>query len=86
MKILKHSHWIFYFLFALSCARQTAPTGGPKDSIPPTLITSIPKAGQINFKGNSIELTFSEPIFLNNPKDELLITPAIGKEFDIEAK
>ena len=86
MKILKHSHWIFYFLFALSCARQTAPTGGPKDSIPPTLITSIPKAGQINFKGNSIELTFSEPIFLNNPKDELLITPAVGKEFDIEAK
>jgi len=89
MKLLKHSHWIFYFLFvlfALSCARQTAPTGGPKDSIPPTLITSIPKAGQINFKGSSIELTFSEPIFLNNPKDELLITPAIGKEFDIESK
>ncbi|HEX6227579.1 MAG TPA: Ig-like domain-containing protein [Chryseolinea sp.] len=86
MKVLKHTHWIFYLLFALACARQTAPTGGPKDSIPPTLIASIPKQGQVNFKGTSVELSFSESILLSNPKEQILITPSIGKAFDIKAK
>lgn len=60
MKLLKHIHWIFYLLFALACARQTAPTGGPKDSIPPSLAASLPKQGQVNFKGSTVELSFSE--------------------------
>jgi len=86
MKILKHTYWIIYSLFVLGCARQTTPTGGPKDTIPPTLKTSIPKQGQVNFKGNTIELTFSETIILNNPKEQLIITPSLGKDFEFKAK
>ena len=86
MNIVKHLHWLIYSLFVLACARQTTPTGGPKDSIPPTLINSIPKHGQVNFKGKTIELTFSETIILNNPKEQLLITPSLGDKYDIKAK
>ena len=86
MKALKQTHWIIYFLFALSCARQTTPTGGPKDSIPPILINSIPKQGEVNFKGKTIALTFSEAVMLNNPKEQLIITPDLGKNVDVKAK
>ena len=86
MKLYKQLHWILYFAFILSCARQTAPTGGPKDSIPPRLVNSNPKNEQTNFRGNSMELTFSEFIQLNNPKEQLIITPSIGKEYKINAK
>ena len=86
MKILKHTHWILYTIFFLGCARQTTPTGGPKDTIPPTLTSSIPKQGQVNFKGKTIELTFSETIILNNPKEQLLITPTLGKDFTFKTK
>jgi uncharacterized protein (DUF2141 family) len=73
-------------LFLLSCAKQSSPSGGPKDSIPPTLVHSIPVQKQLNFKSNKIELTFSEFIGLNNPKDQIIITPAIGKDYKITAK
>ena len=86
MKIIKHTHWLIYSIFFLACARQTAPTGGPKDTIPPTLINSIPKQGQVNFKGKTIELTFSETIILNNPKEQLIITPTLGKDFSFKTK
>lgn len=82
MNLSKHGYLIIYLLFALSCARQTAPTGGPKDSIPPTLIASQPRPGEVNFTGKTIYLTFSENIMLNNPRDQIIVTPDLGKPVD----
>lgn len=86
MNIRNHLHWFIYPLFILGCARQTSPTGGPKDTIPPILIQSTPKDGQTNFKSRQIELVFDETIALNNAKEELIITPDIRKEYEITAK
>lgn len=86
MKLIQHSYLILYLLFVLSCARQTTPTGGPKDSIPPTLIGSSPRHGAVNFKGKNIQLTFNESILLNNPREQLIITPDLGKPVDARAK
>jgi uncharacterized protein (DUF2141 family) len=86
MKILQHSYLLIYAIFALSCARQTTPTGGPKDSIPPNLIGSNPKHGDINFKGKTIQLTFDEAILLNNPREQLIVTPDLGKPIDARVK
>ncbi len=86
MNLKRHIHWLFYGLFVLGCARQTSPTGGPKDTIPPTLNQSNPKNGQTNFNSQQIELSFDESIILNNPKDQIIITPDIRKEYDIDAK
>ena len=87
MKLNSSIRLFLYGLFVLaSCARQTTPTGGPKDSIPPRLESSNPKNGQVNFKGKTVELVFSEDVILNNPREQLIITPDIGKMPDVKTK
>ena len=86
MKVLRHSYLAIYFLFMLSCARQTAPTGGPRDTIPPTLLHSVPKSGAVNFEGQTIQLTFDEAVILNNPREQLIITPDLGKPVEARVK
>jgi uncharacterized protein (DUF2141 family) len=85
MKLRKSLHWLIFSLFILSCARQTSPTGGPKDTIPPILLRSFPVKEQTNFKDNTIELLFDEAVAVNNPKEQIIITPDINKEYDIIA-
>ncbi len=68
------------------CANQTTPMGGPKDTIPPILIKSIPEHKQKNYKNKSIELEFNENITLFNPKDEILISPSVGKDIEYKYK
>jgi uncharacterized protein (DUF2141 family) len=86
MNLKRQAHWLIYGLFFLGCARQTSPTGGPKDTIPPTLIQSNPRDGQINFKSQEFNLAFDETVILNNPKDQIIITPDIRKEYDKNVK
>ncbi len=86
MKALRHSYLALYALFILSCARQTTPTGGPRDTIPPTLIQSVPQNGTVNFQGQTIQLTFNEAVILNNPREQLIITPDLGKPVDARVK
>lgn len=83
MNLNKNLHWFLYILFLLSCARQSAPTGGPKDTIPPVLVRVIPPNEEINFNGRQIEMTFSEDVILNAPKEQLIVTPTIGKDYKI---
>jgi hypothetical protein len=64
-------------LLLFGCAQQTQPTGGPKDEMPPVLIETSPEQGTVNFKGSQVELTFSEAIQLNKPKEEIIISPAV---------
>ncbi len=73
-------------IILLGCAKQTTPTGGEKDEQPPTLIKSNPPDRQTNFKGNEIELTFDEFIQVNAARDQIIITPSIGKKFEAEAR
>jgi hypothetical protein len=86
MQISNYFLWLICGIFVLGCARQSTPTGGPKDTIPPVLIKSYPAKGQINFKDNYLELTFSEAVILNNPKEQFLITPSVGKEYKTELR
>jgi hypothetical protein len=88
MKLKKYVYWIFAlpFLIYLGCAKQTSPTGGPKDTIPPRLVGSVPEAEAINFSGKKVDLNFSEFVILNNPKEQLLITPSVGKKFEVSVK
>lgn len=79
-------YWGIYVLFGLSCAKQTSPTGGPKDTIPPILIKSIPTQEQINYKGKSIDLIFSEMVILDNPKEQIIITPTTESKYEAVQK
>ncbi|MGC1241169.1 MAG: Ig-like domain-containing domain [Chryseosolibacter sp.] len=83
MKLIKNLHWLLYAFFLLACARQSSPTGGPKDTIPPVLVRTIPPNEAVNFKAKEIELIFSEDVILNTPKEQLIVTPTISKEYKI---
>ncbi|HYG01706.1 MAG TPA: Ig-like domain-containing protein [Chryseosolibacter sp.] len=86
MRVSKNIHWFIYGLFVLACARQSSPTGGPKDTIPPSLISTIPPNESTNFNGTEIELLFNEMVQLDNPREELIINPSVGKDYKIEAR
>jgi len=80
-------------LFFSSCGQQIPPTGGPRDSLPPKLVTALPIQSAINFKGNKIVLTFDEYINLDNPFEKLVFSPtpkkspeAIGKLKNVTIK
>jgi len=83
-------NWLLILLFTCllgqQCAKQTAPTGGPKDEIPPQLESSNPKNKGVNFKGKEVELTFDELVQLNNPREQVIITPTIGKKFEVTVR
>jgi len=86
MKLKKLPCFLLYALFCLSCAKQGVPSGGPKDSIPPKLISTTPPQNQLNFKERELVFTFSENVAIANPKEQIIITPSINKEFNAIAK
>lgn len=69
---------VILFNSILGCASVATPTGGAKDELPPELLSANPATGQKNFKGNQLQMTFSEAIKLKDPKEEILITPSPG--------
>lgn len=69
-----------------ACASQTSPTGGPRDKTPPKLIASSPLPNQKNFRGSAVELEFDEYVKLKDPKEEILISPSMGKEVNYVAR
>jgi uncharacterized protein (DUF2141 family) len=86
MKLLRLTLIISIHLLVFSCARQTSPTGGPKDTIPPNILETTPIKGQTKTKPSNITLLFDEAVILNNPKEQILITPDLQKKYQIEAK
>jgi uncharacterized protein (DUF2141 family) len=82
----KISLYLLALLTLMRCASLTTPNGGPKDKEPPVLLSSIPKHKQTKFNTNTITLNFNEPIKLNNPREEILISPSPGKGIEYKTK
>jgi hypothetical protein len=82
----KHGFYLFIIILFAGCASLTSPNGGPKDKEPPMLLTSSPKNNQTHVTATTITLTFDEPIKLNNPREEILISPSPGKGVEYKAK
>ncbi len=68
------------------CANIQSPTGGPKDKRPPKLLSSIPPANEVNYKGLTVLLTFDENVKLNSPREEIIISPTLGKDIEYTVK
>ncbi|PWU02502.1 MAG: hypothetical protein C5B52_05430 [Bacteroidetes bacterium] len=79
-----------YYVIILTgsgCAQIIPPTGGPRDTLPPVLVSAVPKDSMTNFTGNKIVLTFDEYIQLdNNMLDQLVLSPTPKINPVIEAK
>ncbi len=72
---------IFFCLFAfvylgqIGCANIIPPGGGPRDSLPPILITALPKDSTLNFNSNKIVLTFNEFVEVRELTENLVVSP-----------
>lgn len=75
----------FYQLFT-SCATQSSPTGGPRDTIPPVRLFTIPLDKSLNYKDKTFEMEFDERIKTDKLKDQLIITPLIEFEYEYTTK
>jgi len=71
---------------AQRCANAVAPTGGPKDTVPPVVVQAVPENHSTNFIGKKIEITFDEYITLENANQNVLISPPLTEKPDIKLK
>jgi len=61
------------------CASIGSISGGPKDSLPPVLLSSTPAMFEKNFSHKEIKLNFDEYIQLKDPSKQFFISPPIEK-------
>ncbi|MDR1406352.1 MAG: Ig-like domain-containing protein [Prevotellaceae bacterium] len=62
--------------FCIRCAStQAGPSGGPKDTIPPVLLRTMPKENTTHFAGKKVELTFNEYIALKEVSKNVVMSP-----------
>lgn len=67
-------------ILMIRCANVVSPSGGPKDMKAPVVLEASPANNSTNFKGRSIHLTFDEFVTLNNPSNNVLISPPMNKK------
>ncbi|MGE5520282.1 MAG: Ig-like domain-containing domain [Candidatus Dadabacteria bacterium] len=68
------------------CANIIPPQGGPRDSIPPELVTATPADSTRNFRGNRITLQFNEYVDLQDVSNNLLFTPTFETNPEVSVK
>jgi uncharacterized protein (DUF2141 family) len=69
------------------CANPIAPTGGPRDEVPPSLITAESTPGeQVRFRPEAIELTFNEWVKVQDPYKQIIISPPLQHRFDVSIR
>lgn len=66
-------------LLTVQCASIKQPTGGPKDSIAPIVLSELPVNFSKNFKEKKISITLNEYVKLNNQQKEISVSPDMDK-------
>ena len=78
-----------------ACANIGSPEGGPRDYTPPTFVRSTPSQGQLNVRGNKIEITFDEIVNVKDQQKKVVVSPvqknppvikAMGRKITIELR
>ncbi|MCR4877805.1 MAG: Ig-like domain-containing protein [Bacteroidales bacterium] len=73
-------------LLLAGCAKISAPTGGPKDTTPPKVAKMEPADGTVRFDGKQIRIHFDEFVTLNNPSENVLISPPMAEKPEYSTK
>src|ERR1700739_1011252 len=68
------------------CANIVPPSGGPKDTIPPRLVSALPVDSVKHFAEKKIILNFSEYIDGKDIRTELVVSPVPKVDPIIDAK
>ena len=75
-----------YILCNTGCANMVPPSGGPKDTLPPSIVSVHPGNKSLHFKDKKIVFKFDEFVDLNEVRKNLLFSP-LPKTFpDVDRK
>ncbi len=79
---------IVFVLIIASCAVQVPPSGGAKDNSSPLVEKMSPENKKVNFNERGINIKFNEFIILNNPNEQIIISPPLDEkpEFEVRGK
>lgn len=76
---------VFTILVLSNCARMGRPDGGWYDETPPRIIGANPAERAANAKSNKIEILFDEYIKVDNPTENVIISPPQNEQAEIKA-
>ncbi len=82
-KVLTIAFVVAYSLHTSSCAStKAAPSGGPKDTIPPKVVEMFPPEDNVGFPvdGGKIEIEFDEYVVIKEPNKNILLSPPLKKQ------
>ncbi len=68
----------FVFICICGCANVVAPTGGERDVTAPKILSASPKNLTTNFKSKEIRISLDEYFALNNPAEEIYLSPIVN--------
>jgi hypothetical protein len=71
---------------AAGCANIIPPSGGPRDSIPPVLVSAVPNDSSKNVRPSRITLTFNEYLVPLQNVENVIISPTLPTTPAIESK
>lgn len=67
----------FWVSVPVGCANIVPPEGGPRDTIPPVLVSATPRDSSVNFRSQHIVLTFNEDIDDPRNPNDIIYTPSM---------
>ncbi len=68
------------------CANIIPPTGGPRDSLPPVLMTVTPRDSALGFNAKRISFNFNEYVQLDDVQKNLMVSPVPKINPTVESK
>ena len=73
-------------LLATACAKQGFPSGGPKDTTPPTPVGCQPANESRNFSGRRFFVEFDEYVVLKDAANNVLVSPPLKQAPEYKTK
>ncbi len=73
--LLIASFSVIFLLSGSGCANIIPPGGGPRDSLPPLLLSVTPADSSTNVTSNKITFTFNEFVDVQNVSENVLVSP-----------
>ena len=90
MKPLAFTLFIITCLIALfwapSCANIIPPAGGPRDTLPPVILSVLPADSTLNFNSDRIVIEFDEYVDLQDVQNNILFAPTFERNPEISVK
>ncbi len=73
-------------LFTAGCANMAMPEGGPKDTLPPKILSCSPANGSVNFNAKKVFIEMDEYVTLKDLNNQFFTSPFMDKKPKVISK